>query len=80
MDDRILSAQEARRLLSRALREDRRSVRLQVHGDCMKPLIQTGDWVEVQPLGSEAGPGHVVLAEDADGELVCPSRAARPNW
>ncbi len=65
----------ARRLLTRALDGDR-PARLQVQGRCMEPLIQGGDWVDVQP-GEPARVGSVVLAREASGELVCHRVLAR---
>lgn len=63
------------RLLAQALAAEK-SARLPVQGRCMEPLIRVGDWIEVR-LDEPIRKGHVVLARDASGELVCHRVLAR---
>lgn len=73
-ENRVLE-HRAHRLLARALQIEK-SVRLQVRGRCMEPLIRAGDWVEIRPPEA-VGPGTVVLAQGRDGDLVCHRVLAR---
>lgn len=58
-------------LLSEAVREGDGSLRLQVRGVCMRPLVRDGDWVRCQPLDGSPRRGQLVLARDERNQLVC---------
>ena len=50
--------------------EGARRVRVRVRGECMGPLLRTGDWIDVRPC--EAPPtGGIVVALEGSGQLVC---------
>ena len=58
-------------LLSDAVRDGREQTRLQVRGTCMHPLVQDGDWVRARPLDRPLRRGQLVVARDAQDQLVC---------
>ncbi len=58
-------------LLADAVQEGRRQTRLQVRGTCMHPLVQDRDWVHIRPLQGLPRRGQLVLARDAQDQLVC---------
>lgn len=66
-------------LLSDAVRESHETVRLQVRGVCMHPLVQDGDWVQCRPIKSSPHPGQLVLAKDGRNQLVCHRILGRHN-
>ena len=47
------------------------SARVQVAGTCMAPLINDGDHVVIEALTGPPRRGDIVVARDAQGELVC---------
>ncbi len=57
--------------LADAVQDGTSTLRLQVRGVCMRPLLEDGDWVRLRPLQGTPRRGQLVLARDGRDQLVC---------